>query len=31
MIAHASPAIGSFEETGNALLYADRARILKPM
>ena len=29
MIAHASPASGSFEETRNTLLYADRAKNIK--
>ena len=29
MVAHASPASGSFEETRNTLLYADRAKNIK--
>lgn len=29
MIAHASPASGSFEETRNTLVYADRAKNIK--
>ena len=29
MIAHASPASGSYEETRNTLLYADRAKNIK--